>query len=415
MTLRQIINEEDKRVKSFIVEALSEEEKDEAEEFVEEYGNDVEDIDQHKTWDILLDLLRNEDYEGILHFKDYGTLPQDSGIEYGYSDDYYDEPFTLEPEDDEPIEEARSWQDDEFYQENKPTFIHLPDSLSDETIQEFCDLVRARQGWAIARQAEEILGLDKTPEPLEEKNSNALEYIADFAELYGNRHEEMGILEIGEQIKNYLKKEGGEPIEEALWSGGVKTKHHTPKGLFSKSASDIAKGIKRQHKSLKSAMSALNFYINRGGKNISDSEKAKLNSAKNKLRALYGEVSLKETIHTLRQIIQEENKRVKTTLIQEIKDDVFDYDFLSDLEETPTFQNFPLSLALGEESAKEFIKMYKSKKFKWKTYCTSDLKYKNDTKDYVERIRQNAKANGWETFAEEDAGDEQAFLFYKKK
>lgn len=66
-----------------------------------------------------------------------------------------------------------------------------------------------------------------------------------------------------------------------LWSGDVKTKKHPPEGLFAKgSATEIAAWLKKSHGDLKGAMSALNFYINRGGKNLSDTQKAKLEHAK---------------------------------------------------------------------------------------------------------------------------------------
>ena len=67
-------------------------------------------------------------------------------------------------------------------------------------------------------------------------------------------------------------------------------------GVFKKrTASAIAKSLKRSAERSKrrkgtpyqSAMSMLNFYINRGGKNLSKTQVAKLESAKGELRRLY--------------------------------------------------------------------------------------------------------------------------------
>jgi hypothetical protein len=69
------------------------------------------------------------------------------------------------------------------------------------------------------------------------------------------------------------------------------------RGVFTKGGPKaIARSLKRsaehshRRKSspYRSAMSMLTFYINRGGKRLSVSRKAKLNKAKDELRALYG-------------------------------------------------------------------------------------------------------------------------------
>jgi len=62
------------------------------------------------------------------------------------------------------------------------------------------------------------------------------------------------------------------------------------------SATAVAKSLKssaehstrRKSAPFRSAMSMLNFYINRGGKNLPASRKRVLENAKDKLRALYG-------------------------------------------------------------------------------------------------------------------------------
>lgn len=79
-----------------------------------------------------------------------------------------------------------------------------------------------------------------------------------------------------------------EIFTEANWSGDVKTKKHPPEGLFaSGSAEKITKWLVSSHKDLKSASSALNFYINRAGKDLSAERKAVLNSVKTKLTDHY--------------------------------------------------------------------------------------------------------------------------------
>lgn len=65
------------------------------------------------------------------------------------------------------------------------------------------------------------------------------------------------------------------------WSGEVKTKKHPKEGVFAEgSAKEISSWCISSHKSLKSAMSALNFYINRAGENLSDERLQVLEQAK---------------------------------------------------------------------------------------------------------------------------------------
>ncbi len=87
------------------------------------------------------------------------------------------------------------------------------------------------------------------------------------------------------------------------WSGRVTAtsdaldlKHH----LFKqRSPAAIARSLKRSAERSRrrkaspyqSAMSMLNFYINRGGKNLSATEKKRLNSAKGELRKAFGKAS----------------------------------------------------------------------------------------------------------------------------
>jgi hypothetical protein len=68
-----------------------------------------------------------------------------------------------------------------------------------------------------------------------------------------------------------------------------------PVGLFKQSAKDIAKGLKKavymsdniKGTPFQSAMSMLNYYINRAGKNLKLKDKARLEQAKNELRKLF--------------------------------------------------------------------------------------------------------------------------------
>jgi hypothetical protein len=76
-------------------------------------------------------------------------------------------------------------------------------------------------------------------------------------------------------------------IFEEKWSADVVTKWEPPEGFFKQSAEKIASGLKTASDDLKTAMGRLNFYINRAGKNLSDEDKGKLESAKRKLSKMY--------------------------------------------------------------------------------------------------------------------------------
>ena len=75
--------------------------------------------------------------------------------------------------------------------------------------------------------------------------------------------------------------------EKKMWSAKVETEWHPKEGFFSQSAEKIASGLKRASNDLKQAMSRLNFYKNRAGKNLSAEDKARLDAAKEKLHSLY--------------------------------------------------------------------------------------------------------------------------------
>lgn len=63
----------------------------------------------------------------------------------------------------------------------------------------------------------------------------------------------------------------------------------TPPGLFKeKSAQEIAKVISENKDApYRTAMSRLNFYLNRGGKNIPENIRTKINTSKDILRKMY--------------------------------------------------------------------------------------------------------------------------------
>jgi hypothetical protein len=65
-------------------------------------------------------------------------------------------------------------------------------------------------------------------------------------------------------------------------------KSKDPKKIASSVKSSAEKSKRRKAGPFQSAMSMLNFYQNRGGKNLSIAEKSKLNKAKDELRKLFG-------------------------------------------------------------------------------------------------------------------------------
>jgi len=69
-----------------------------------------------------------------------------------------------------------------------------------------------------------------------------------------------------------------------------------PEGIFTRAAPEIARELKEavlesdrtKGTKFQSAMSMLNYYINRAGKNLSDSDRERLEQAKIELRQLFG-------------------------------------------------------------------------------------------------------------------------------
>ena len=71
-----------------------------------------------------------------------------------------------------------------------------------------------------------------------------------------------------------------------------------PEGLFTHSPKDLAQGLKKavlesnrtKGTKFQSAMSMLNYYINRAGKNLAPDDKERLEQAKIELRKLFGRI-----------------------------------------------------------------------------------------------------------------------------
>lgn len=69
-----------------------------------------------------------------------------------------------------------------------------------------------------------------------------------------------------------------------------------PEGIFTRSAKEIARELKEavlasdrtKGTKFQSAMSMLNYYINRAGKNLKAADKKRLEQAKEELRKLFG-------------------------------------------------------------------------------------------------------------------------------
>ena len=77
-------------------------------------------------------------------------------------------------------------------------------------------------------------------------------------------------------------------IKAEKWSKNVKKKWNPPEGFFKRSQGEIAKGLKSYSDDLKQAMSRLNFYINRAGRNLPANEKKRLDGVKPLLRKAFG-------------------------------------------------------------------------------------------------------------------------------
>ena len=65
-------------------------------------------------------------------------------------------------------------------------------------------------------------------------------------------------------------------------------KKRSPKAIAESLKRSAEKSKRRKGTPFQSAMSMLNFYINRGGKNLSEPQRARLEKAKDELRELFG-------------------------------------------------------------------------------------------------------------------------------
>lgn len=89
--------------------------------------------------------------------------------------------------------------------------------------------------------------------------------------------------------------------KKQLWIRKVKETSFAmdlPEGIFKRSAKTIAKELKNavlkskctKGTKFQSAMSMLNYYINRAGKNLKAQDKSRLERAKTELRVIFGKI-----------------------------------------------------------------------------------------------------------------------------
>lgn len=89
--------------------------------------------------------------------------------------------------------------------------------------------------------------------------------------------------------------------KKKLWVAHVQETSNAmdiPLGLFTRSAKEIAQGLRKavfestrtKGTKFQSAMSMLNFYINRAGKKLPAEDKKRLEQAKIELRKLFGKI-----------------------------------------------------------------------------------------------------------------------------
>jgi hypothetical protein len=87
--------------------------------------------------------------------------------------------------------------------------------------------------------------------------------------------------------------------KKKLWIQHVKEESNAmdlPEGIFTQTPQEIARELKESVEAsnrtkgtkFQSAMSMLNYYINRAGKNLKSSDRARLEQAKDELRKIFG-------------------------------------------------------------------------------------------------------------------------------
>jgi hypothetical protein len=104
--------------------------------------------------------------------------------------------------------------------------------------------------------------------------------------------------------RGYLKKIANQWAvmkKKKMWVAHVQETSNAmdiPLGLFTRSSKEIAKGLEKavlestrtKGTKFQSAMSMLNYYINRAGKKLPVADKERLEAAKNELRKLFGKL-----------------------------------------------------------------------------------------------------------------------------
>lgn len=98
-----------------------------------------------------------------------------------------------------------------------------------------------------------------------------------------------------EETRDATKHDGAPVLRKfarTMWVENVKpnpSAKELPEGLFTKGPSEIAEGLMRNSEDYKQAVSRLNFYRNRAGKNLDATEKNKLDQAMSLLQQRYGD------------------------------------------------------------------------------------------------------------------------------
>ena len=155
----------------------------------------------------------------------------------------------------------------------------------------------ARIAYAIRRDGEgwSLTG-EGTPAAISYVTRDVEGLIATFGDISGNGSRALAVSRSGESA---MPQDAPPVRRKKKWSAEVAAHSDAldlEEGVFTKSAAEIARSLKRsaqgsrRRKStpFRSAMSMLNFYINRAGRNLSPRRRRTLNAAKDELRRLFG-------------------------------------------------------------------------------------------------------------------------------
>jgi hypothetical protein len=104
-------------------------------------------------------------------------------------------------------------------------------------------------------------------------------------------------------------------LDERKWSGEVTVKWQPAPRFFTKSAAEIARGLKSASDDYAQAARRLNFYINRGGKNLSSEDMSRLEAAKVALKKAYG---IKESVTISEQTFNMDYNPVNSSTVSAI-------------------------------------------------------------------------------------------------